>query len=95
MVVLLQPPLPALEALDLRFNKKCYSQSLADLLHAELPGVAVQITVTSPSPPGAFVGRLRQHALPLHAEAAHAAASWPRRSHRPAAAAAAAESWII
>lgn len=57
LVLLLQKPgLPSLEELDLTFNKKCYTKYLADLLATELPAVAVRVTVTSPPPPGAYVG---------------------------------------
>ena len=44
------------QELDISFNKKCYTQELADLLAKELPTVAVRITVTFPPPPGAYVG---------------------------------------
>jgi len=55
--MLLQPPgLRSLQELDITFNKKCYTQDLADLLTAELPSVAVRMTVTFPPPPGAKVG---------------------------------------
>mmetsp|Transcript_71907 Transcript_71907/g.227220 ORF Transcript_71907/g.227220 Transcript_71907/m.227220 type:complete len:496 (-) Transcript_71907:41-1528(-) len=57
LVLLLQPPgLPALQELDITFNKRCFTQDLADLLARELPSVAVRVTVTYPKPPGAFVG---------------------------------------
>eukprot|EP00927_Polykrikos_kofoidii_P039197 TRINITY_DN33629_c0_g1_i1.p1 TRINITY_DN33629_c0_g1~~TRINITY_DN33629_c0_g1_i1.p1 ORF type:complete len:519 (+),score=25.52 TRINITY_DN33629_c0_g1_i1:39-1595(+) len=57
MVLLLQAPgLPSLQELDITFNKKCYTQDLAELLATELPTVAVRITVTYPRPPGAYVG---------------------------------------
>ena len=57
LVLLLQPPgLPALEELDLRFNKKIFTQQLADLLRDELPSVTTRLTVTSPPPTGAYVG---------------------------------------
>ena len=46
----------ALQELDITFNKKCYTQELADMLAKELPTVAVRVTVTSPPPPGAYVG---------------------------------------
>lgn len=46
LVLLLQPPgLPSLQDLDITFNQKCCTQDLADLLAAELPTVAVRITV--------------------------------------------------
>ncbi len=54
---LMQPPgLPSLQELDLTFNPKCYTQDLFDLLSSSLPDVALRLTVTSPPPPGAFVG---------------------------------------
>mmetsp|Transcript_109387 Transcript_109387/g.172421 ORF Transcript_109387/g.172421 Transcript_109387/m.172421 type:complete len:482 (+) Transcript_109387:80-1525(+) len=57
LILFLQAPgLPALSDLDITFNKKCFTQDLADLLAAGLPNVAVRMTVTFPSPPGAFVG---------------------------------------
>jgi len=54
LLILTQPPLPALKALDLTFNKKCFTQSLADLFAKEVPGTVVKLTITFPSPPGAF-----------------------------------------
>lgn len=56
LVLLAKPPLPSLQRLDLTFNKKLFTQSLADLLASSLPAVAVYMTVTSPPPPGAYVG---------------------------------------
>ena len=56
LVLLTNPPLPSLQCLDLTFNKKIFTQSLADLLTSSLPTVAVYMTVTSPPPPGAYVG---------------------------------------
>ena len=57
LVLLLQPPgLPALQDLDLTFNKKVFKQDLKDTLAAGLPQVAVRMTVTFPPPPGAYVG---------------------------------------
>ena len=56
LVLLTKPPLPSLESLDLTFNKKLFTQSLLDLLTSSLPTVAIYITVTSPPPPGAYVG---------------------------------------
>ena len=54
--LLLDPPLAVLAELDLRFNKKLYTQKLADQLRQRLPGVDIQITVTYPAPEGARVG---------------------------------------
>jgi len=56
LVLLTQPPLPSLEVLDLTFNKKIFTQSILDLLTAALPNVAIDITVTSPPPSGAYIG---------------------------------------
>jgi hypothetical protein len=50
------PGLPSLQELDLTFNKKLFMQETYDLLERSLPNVAVRMTVTSPSPPGAYVG---------------------------------------
>jgi len=56
LVLLTKPPLPSLQSLDLTFNKKIFTQSLSDLLTQSLPTVALYITVTSPPPPGAYIG---------------------------------------
>lgn len=56
LVLLTKPPLPSLQSLDLTFNKKIFTKSLLDLLTSALPTVAVDITVTSPPPIGAYVG---------------------------------------
>jgi hypothetical protein len=48
--------LPLLEFLDISFNQKCGKQTLADLLHSELPRVDLNITISFPPPQGAFVG---------------------------------------
>ena len=56
MVLLTKPPLPSLQTLDLTFNKKIFTKNIHDLLTAALPTVAIYITVTSPPPPGAYVG---------------------------------------
>mmetsp|Transcript_27361 Transcript_27361/g.31093 ORF Transcript_27361/g.31093 Transcript_27361/m.31093 type:complete len:505 (+) Transcript_27361:365-1879(+) len=55
-VLLTQPPLPALEALDLTFNKKLYTQAMWELLRTALPTVVIEMTITSPPPSGAYVG---------------------------------------
>ena len=56
LVLLTKPPLPSLQSLDLTFNKKIFTQSLSDILTQSLPTVAIYITVTSPPPPGAYIG---------------------------------------
>ncbi|OEU09034.1 hypothetical protein FRACYDRAFT_249379 [Fragilariopsis cylindrus CCMP1102] len=56
LVLLTQPPLPSLELLDLTFNKKLFTQSMLDLLTTALPTVAIEMTITSPPPSGAYVG---------------------------------------
>jgi len=56
LVLLTQPPLPSLQSLDLTFNKKIFTQSLSVLLTSSLPNVATYITITSPPPPGAYIG---------------------------------------
>jgi hypothetical protein len=56
LVLLTKPPLPHLETLDLTFNKKIFTQHILDLLTSSLPTVAIYITVTSPPPPGAYIG---------------------------------------
>lgn len=56
LVLLTKPPLPSLQTLDLTFNKKLFTRSLSNLLQSNLPAVAIYMTVTSPPPPGAYVG---------------------------------------
>jgi len=56
LVLLAEHQLPSLQTLDLTFNKKLYTRSLSDLLSSSLPAAAVHLTVTSPPPPGAYVG---------------------------------------
>ena len=57
LVLLTKPPLPSIQTIDLTFNKKLFTQSLVDLLTSSLPSsVAVYMTVTSPPPPGAYIG---------------------------------------
>lgn len=56
LVILTQPPLPSLESLDLTFNKKLFTKSMLDLLTTALPNVAIDMTITSPPPSGAYVG---------------------------------------
>ncbi len=56
LVLLTQPPLQSLQSLDLTFNKKIFTQSLSDLLTSSLPDVRINITITSPPPPGAYSG---------------------------------------
>ena len=56
LVLLTQPPLPSLESLDLTFNKKLFTKSMLDILTTALPNVAIEMTVTSPPPTGAYVG---------------------------------------
>lgn len=57
LVLLTKPPLPSIQTIDLTFNKKLFTQSLFDLLTSSLPSsVAIYMTVTSPPPPGAYIG---------------------------------------
>jgi len=57
LVLLTKPPLPSIQTIDLTFNKKLFTQSLLDLLTSSLPSsVAIYMTVTSPPPPGAYIG---------------------------------------
>jgi hypothetical protein len=65
LVLLTQPPLPSLQQLDLSFNPKIFTQSILDLLSSLLPSVAINITVTSPPPPGAYVGKSPSERDPL------------------------------
>jgi hypothetical protein len=65
LVLLTQPPLPSLQELDLSFNTKIFTQSILDLLSSLLPSVAINITVTFPPPPGAYVGKSPYERNPL------------------------------
>ena len=56
MLLLQAPGLPALQELDITFNKKCFTRDLADTLTTGLPTVSVRVTVTFPPPEGAYIG---------------------------------------